>query len=344
MSIFGSSSKSKVKQKFNTTIINQSDVDILNESVNNLIANTIINQASMCSASVYQLQNVDLSGMNISGDLNIDSISQEQSTTITFDCVQVSQFQNEMASNIVNEYLNAIKQSFTADAMTQILSNADAVSEQQFGGIGSSSSNSKVKIDYNFENITQTSQNLQNIVKNSITNNLDLNDIQNCIASIKSNQQIVLANTKVGGNVTIGAISQKQASSLITSCIQKRNNSNEMTTQILNQLGIEVETQSETKTQTESVAKAKSKSKNKGIFEGVGSMFSGIIGSLSNPYSLVSLIVVAIVILIIGWFYLFGSSSQSNLSNSTNLTDAINMYNLNDNVLKGLTAIDAKYK
>ena len=67
----GGSSSSTVNQKYDTTIVNRSDINVLNKNINNFVADTVVNQASKCSASISQLQSVDLSDMKIAGDLDI---------------------------------------------------------------------------------------------------------------------------------------------------------------------------------------------------------------------------------------------------------------------------------
>ena len=48
----------------------------MNKSVNNFVSNTIVNQASACSASITQLQKVDFSNMKVAGDFNLDGVEQ----------------------------------------------------------------------------------------------------------------------------------------------------------------------------------------------------------------------------------------------------------------------------
>lgn len=311
----GSSSKGRATLKYQSLIVNQTDIDILNRSVNDFVANTIINQASHCSASTYQLQEIDLSGMDIGGDLVIDTIDQEQSSNISFDCVQVSAIQNDIASGVVNEYLNTIKESFSSEAMTQLLNNAKTSSEQQFGGIGEAKASTKVNTEYEYTNITQVDEHLQNIVENSISNNFNVEDLQECIATVKAHQRVVLANTTVGGNVSIGAITQRQATDLIANCLQQRNIANDITAQLITQLGIDTDTTNQTSQTTTMESKTDTEAKNKGVFEGIGTALNDLLSGLGEAWIVIAVIVIGAVV--VAYFFYGSESSKKQTGGST---------------------------
>lgn len=303
-----SGSKSKVKQTYDTTIINRSDIDILNKTVNDFVTNTVVNQASKCSANITQLQTVDLSNMKIAGDLVIGEIDQKQTAAITFDCVQVSSFANNIANGIMTQYVEAMNNNMSIETLDKIMANADSKVESGFlntGGGGGSSSN--IKTDYKYTATNETSKNIQNIIQNSITNNLNLDDLQECVASVKASQEIVAAGTEVGGNVNIGVIRQDQASTLLGKCVQQRNNSNDITNQIISDLGLTIDETNSVKKTMESESKATSKNEAKGVFESLGDGIGGILGGfgdlfgglMSNQVALIASSVCIVIIIVV---------------------------------------------
>lgn len=280
-----SGSKSKVKQIYETNIVNKSDIDILNKSINDFVTNTVVNQASKCSANITQLQTVDLSNMKVAGDFNIGEIDQKQTAAITFDCVQVSSFSNTLANGIMTQYVEAMKNNMSVDTLDKITTAADAKMESGFlntGGGGGSSS--KIKTDYKYNMTNETSKSIQNIIQNSITNNLDLDDLQECVASIKSSQEVITAGTEVGGNVNIGVIRQDQAATLLGKCVQQRNNANDITNQIVNDLGLTIDETNSVKKTTETDTKATAKNEAKGVFESLGDGIGGVFGGIGNLF------------------------------------------------------------
>ena len=314
----GSSSSSTVNQKYDTTIVNKSDINILNENVNNFVANTVVSQAAACSASISQLQTVDLSGMDVAGDLDIGEVDQTQSSAITFDCVQVSKFQNDIANGVLAEYTNAMKNSYSTEALDKLTAAAEAKGSGGFGTTGKVSADSTVNVDYKFTNITDTNQTLQNVVKNAITNNMSMNSTQECVSKVAASQKFTAAGTKVGGNVKIGAIRQNQASTMMAKCVQEQGSSNKITNAVAAQLGVTIDNSNSVKKTTTISSEASSTAKNSGLFqsigEGIGSIFSGIFGGLfagifgtmAGPSSICSSVCCCIVIICIAIFAMSG--------------------------------------
>lgn len=314
----GSSSSSTINQKYDTTIVNRSDINILNENVNNFVANTVVNQASECSASISQLQTIDLSGMDIGGDLEIGEVSQSQKSNITFDCVQVSKFQNDIANGVLAEFSNAMKNSYSAETLDKLEAAAETSASSGFGATGGVSADSTVNVDYKYTNITDTRKNLQNVVKNAITNNMSMNDTQSCVSKVAASQKFTLADTKVKGTVRIGAIKQDQASTMMAKCMQEKGNANKITNSVAAALGVKIDETNSVKKSTEISSSAKSTAKNSGLFqsigEGIGSMFSGIFGGLfggmAGPISICSLVCCCVIILIVAIFFASGGADD----------------------------------
>ena len=90
----GSSASSTSNQQYNSTIVNQVDTNVLNQNINSFNANTTISQAKSCSAGIVNNQSFDMANAKIAGSLNIGSISQDQSASLTFSCIQESSLVN----------------------------------------------------------------------------------------------------------------------------------------------------------------------------------------------------------------------------------------------------------
>lgn len=314
----GSKSKSSTTNKSDTTIVNENDLKLLNKSVNDFVSNTVVSQASDCSQSMTQLQDIDFSNMDIGGDLNIGSIDQKQSAAISFDCVQLSSFKNDIANGVLNKYMNAIDNSYDASATSEMTAAAQSSAQTQFGATGKSKSDSTSNNDYKFKSVNKTKQDIQNVVENSITNNLSMEDTQSCIAGVLSSQKISTSGTKVDGSFNVGAITQNQATSMMTSCVQKKDNGNKISNDIAADLGLEVSSESVVSTDTKMAASSTSEASNTGVFqsmgegiatmsEGIGNAFGTVIGSVSsgmsqNPISVVVCAIVCCLLIGVGGY------------------------------------------
>jgi hypothetical protein len=276
-----SESKSKSKSTSTTNIVNKSDIDILNKNINSFVSNTVVDQAAACSAGISMLQNIDMSNMNIVGDLNIDGIDQNQDAAITFDCVQVSEFQNDIANGVMSEYTNALETGFNTSSKDEMAVQAEGSAELGSVAVGGSSSSSKTKTNYEFNQENILNKNVRNVIENSIENNMSLSDVQECISTMQLSQTINYSGSNVGGDANFGAISQNQSATMMAKCIQEKKTANEITSEIASQLGLVVEDTAElskaSSSSSESVSSASS--------TGIGDTIGGIVSSITDMVS-----------------------------------------------------------
>jgi hypothetical protein len=312
----GSSSSSVVNQTYDTTIVNKSDIDILNKNINKSTTNTVVKTAASCSANTYQSQLLDFSKMKIAGNLDIGDAEQNQTAALSFSCVQESDYQNNLANNMKTAYVTALKTGFSTQAKDKISANAAAASKTEFATTGSSHSSSDVNVNYKFNQDNITDKNVQNVVENIITHNLNISNVQKCASSINNSQQMTFAGTTVGGSVKIGILDQNQAADLMSKCVQKTRNSNTVTSELATALGITVREENDVKKQTSISSKAKSEAKDVGVFQsmgqgvgdvfkGIGGMFGGIFSGLFGSPITCLIICCCLCIVILGGGYMF---------------------------------------
>jgi hypothetical protein len=320
----GSNSKSTTTNKSTTNIVNNSDLNILNENVNDFVSDTVVSQASNCSASMSQMQALNISNVKTKGDFVLDGITQSQKSTVTFDCLQVSKFKNDIANGVLTKYMDAISNNYNTSAIADMTASAKSNAATQFAATGKSKSNSATNNNFEFNSTTNVNQDIQNIVKNSIKNNMSIDDVQNCIASVSATQAINIANIE-SNSFTIRALDQSQASDLLAKCVQKKDNGNKISSQIATDLGLKIEADIKTTSSAKLVGTSESEATNVGalqsagegmatVFKGIGSMWSGIFGSLGFGDPTISLyccIVIVIFAVLGGVGYYFYQKQQN---------------------------------
>lgn len=282
----GSSSSSSTNQKYNTTYINQADTNLINTNVNNFVADTVVKQAKGCSASISQLQSIDISNIQAEKDVTIGGAEQSQTAGITFDCVQVSDFQNEIGNGVLTKYMDAIENSFSTDALDKMEAIAATAAQNNMGSTGGSKSNSNSNIDYKFTSKNTTRTNIENVIKNSISNNLTMENVQNCISQIHNSQFIKLSDiTSTTGSVKIGVLSQEQGAEMMTSCMQNSSDTNKITTGITSELGLTLDNTNSQKKSTEITTTATSEATNKGVGDAMSQFLAGLADLISSLFS-----------------------------------------------------------
>lgn len=292
----GAGSSSQATAKYDTTVVDENYFKSLSKNINTFTANTIMEVASKQSASISQLQKIDLQFGNVEGDLVVGDVSQKQTANLTFDAVNVNNFSNQLANGILDKMTNALKNDFTAKAMAQIEANAEAKSKTGFLSIPQAT-NSSTNVDFKYDQKNIVSRDISNILENSITNNLTMKSLNECISRVQQQQKYSLVADNVKGNVKIGAITQEMASSSLTKCINQTDMGGNIVNQVAKDLGITSTSTSSTDLTTKMSAEAKSEQVATGLFEDLGNMFSNIFGGIFGAYAKIAGIISVISII-----------------------------------------------
>lgn len=279
----GSQSQSAVNEVNNTLIANNTSVNILNENLNNVVVNSIMNEAKTCTAGIFQGQNIVIKGVHAAtGSINLN-VTQNAASTLSFQCVNVSVVMNQAGNQMLQQIMSNLQTSTSAAALSQMEALAAAAATTG-AGAQASGSTSTVNQIINFNEINTTNTNLKNVVQNSIQSNFTSNVVQNCIATVANNQNISIENitTEIGSISTV--IDQTTAVNLVTSCVNSTNIGNSVTQSIMSALGISTTASSETELTSSQSGTAESKAESTGpiqdLFNGISNMLNGIFGPL----------------------------------------------------------------
>ena len=317
----------------NSSVTNSSNVvnnnistdmlSILNQNTNNLVANTVVNSASTCSAGIAQVQNVTIEDNTAEGDINIAGVNQNQSSAITFNCLVESTTDSSINSELINKMMASLTNTFSAKALEEIAQEAAAKASGQFAG-GSSSANANNYSNATNNNTNYVNQELKNILTNNITNNLSTSSVNNCISTVSASQNFNVLKNKSSGSINIGVISQNQASNSMVECVQKANVANNLTNKILSELGIHVVSEQEFFDSQKNNQGGSASAETEGLLTQIGKAISSIISSVGGLLASLELgpvasIIGCIVIVLIILFIIFKSHrSSSNKHKSDN--------------------------
>lgn len=286
----GSKSKSKITNENNTKIVNRSDINILNEQINSSTSNTATEAAKSCSSSVNMTNMIDLSGTVTEGDWNIGTSSSKdpnedcavelsQNIKSTFKCVQASSVRNDMAQKMVETVMSNLENSADASVLNDMNSAAAAAAETgsiSMPGGGGSSSSSEVENINNFESITETNKNIENIVKNSVENNFSSKDAQECINKVNAAQGLDASGAVIKGNLNMCKFKSDQVADIFGECMQSSDVGNKVLNDITRDLGITIKEDSSTAVENESTSTAESTAVQKGVIGEIGEVLEGI--------------------------------------------------------------------
>lgn len=317
----GNTNSSTSTQKYDTTVVNKNDLKLLNENITNVTTNTMMDSASNCSASQNNIQLVDASSMDIAGDLNLD-VDQNLQANVSFSCLQSSDFSSDVANSLLTDVMNKLQSNYSSDVLDKM--NAQAKLDSQNGFLSSAignSNSSNSSINYNMTNINETRKDIANVVKNNISNNLDMKNIQNCIGQQTNSQKVTVNGTKVGGNANIG-VKQNIAAKLVTSCVQKSNLGSKLATDLKNSFHMQDETDAQFAKRTDASTSSTAQVVNTGPIQEIGGIITSVFGSYTTSLISLGVLCFLLCLCIIVLCFMSGRG-EKNQSGGSSMSEAL---------------------
>lgn len=325
----GSSSTANVTLESNTTIINESTMNSFNQLVNKTAVDTMIENVKKCSASVVQSQHLVVKHIKCGDNCNI-SLAQDQKAWLDFTCAQKDDVQMEVVQKMIDTISNGLKDNSSTDLLNKLNSNVSNKAKSDWGALpwGGSTTNTNVNQKINNYVSNKTNVNVKNAIENSVYASFKNSNINECIAKIVSEQEIQASDIEAGKNFTF-TVNQSQKADAIASCIQNANIASRVISDVTKFAGLNLEIKKDTKVQNLSETKVESEALTTGFFQGIGSIFSGIIGSIfgalgmgalapiSAPSSSSSLLLCCCLCCLIIIFVIFGGVFMGGSANTS---------------------------
>jgi hypothetical protein len=154
-----SSSVSTTVKNYN---VNKSDLEVLNQQVNEFISNSVTTTAASCAASSSSyventMGDINVVGKNNKAKLGIDT---EQDTQLSLQCIQQSVQQTNISNEMAQSIMNNLTQSVSNEAVTKLMQEAEAKNELGAGAPPWGSASSDINVNVETTNITDTSRKL----------------------------------------------------------------------------------------------------------------------------------------------------------------------------------------
>jgi len=278
----GSESKSKSKQKSKTNVVNQSDLNLLNSTMNNTIVNTVVRNVQVCSATAISKQNLVLANIHTTGDIVIDT-TQKQSTYLDFKCAQSADVRNDVIVNLTNQIMADIQNSYDNSVLNQFNAIAKADSKNEFGSVlgKGSKSNSKTNQNSKVDISNESNQNLQNLVSNAVDASFTNENLSSCLAKVIATQNTILKD--ISGRNFKFTSNQEQAIQLFSKCVQSSGVSNKITNSLANALDLKVKADVKNTATNDFSSEATSESVGGGPIQAIGEALAKPIDALLSP-------------------------------------------------------------
>jgi len=263
----GGSSSSHVTttNENNQTYINKNTLNMLNENVNEASANALIKSNQSCVSAGDISQSISFRGCKIKGNLNITGVRQKAIITVDFSCVNVFKAEQEMAQAMMSELMGAIKSGMDAKAQNAMdnFAKSEAMSAGLFSGSTNASTDSNNKFNLTVQNDNTT--NIQNIIKNSINSNFNVESVSSCVSELKIKQDMDFSGCEVGGDVNMSDVEQNGSINAMVKCLNNSGVGQEILNKAATGLGVIVESNTKVVSESEITNKLEATAKSIGL-------------------------------------------------------------------------------
>lgn len=259
---------STVKLVNDTTVINNTQIDVLNESITDIIADTNISQAAQCGSTNIQNQTITFNNIISEGDITIGPINQYQNSSLDFSCTSTQDVRNNVSNDLFRDIRTSIYNSNTTEILARLNGQADSnIKKGLLPGFADSNADVENIVDWTVENSVYSE--IDNVIKTSIQNNFTVNNLQQCNTNLVNSQGVHFTALQANGDITIHGITQTQSADTYSTCILEQNVANDMTTQITDVIGVEVEVVNRTETEAEQIGEGSAEA-SKGFLSSIG--------------------------------------------------------------------------
>jgi hypothetical protein len=300
----------------NLTYITENDYNQLYSNTSEAVANAAVTNNNSCSSSNLIDQVIDLSNMDVGGDVNFTNVKQTAKISVDFSCINIAKAEQEMAQAAMSELMNKIQNSSSQNALNAMNTRAEAVAAATttgpsfLSGSSGSATNSTVNNTYNLKNVTTNNQNIQTVLKNIVNTNFKTENINSCIHDMATKQKILFSGTRTGRNFNFSEVLQDSSINGVVKCVNQAGVIQSVVQEATSKLGIVVE--NETKSTSTNEMKTEQKGSSTATLDvcGCGSIFGalGAAGGVAIAV-IVGLLCVCLCIVLIVFVFLFMPSN-----------------------------------
>jgi hypothetical protein len=309
--------------------VNKSDLEVMNQQVNEFVSNSVTTAAASCgaSSSLYvanKIGDIRVVGKKNKAKIGIDT---EQDAILTFQCIQESIQKTDVSNEMAQSIMNNLSQTVDTQTVAKLMQEAEAKNTTGAFAPPWGSASSEVNVNVETTNINDTKRKLSNLVSNSVANNVSNDDIKECFAAIAFTASNEVGKIDIFGeeNEFELSMSSKQISKSFATCQQLTQQTSAVTTAITTALGLTIIDDTKIKNETESESKATAVNVVKGvdsIIDSLGNLLGlGFLGALAPiliPISSISSCICCLIIII--FLIRMGGSKKSNSGEQSSST------------------------
>lgn len=241
-------SKEITKTENNQLTINknvyETEINYISETVNNTVRNFINNNSSYVSANNY----VELSNLNIQGDIIINT-TQNNISYVTLTAELIDEMINDVSVTLGANLTDTVVNNANSEILSDMVTNAESNQTSGFLNIipeGTTDKETLTAVNTTTQNIEYVQ--LAQTISNMIYTTYEYNNISSCIVTALSNNSFIMDNIS-GGSFTLN-LQQSNTLDIAQKCLSNSNIISEIANNINSVVGVSVSSSTDTKQET----------------------------------------------------------------------------------------------
>lgn len=240
-----SQSTLNVTNQSTQTYVTENDVNIVNQNVNNAVANALISNGATCKAINTITQGMSFRGCKVGGDIKVSNVNQNAVITVDFSCLNAFKAEQGMAQALLSELVNDLQNKMTTKALNE-MGNAAETQASTTGILGgSANANTNANNTFNLSVVNKNNTAIQNVIANSVQSNFNVKNIQECIHQAEINQSVDFSNCQTGGSLIVSELAQNAGIKSVVNCVNNSGTVQSVLSEVANKLNIAVKSETE---------------------------------------------------------------------------------------------------
>jgi hypothetical protein len=297
--------KNKTSVNISNIIKNKSitndQLNIVRESINQIMTNTIKNAYTECTAISKNMQDISITNIAADGSVIIKNIDQNMEVTFKMDCKSTDSSQKEFDDRIqsqTEELLeNSVDNNFKGELDAQVNASMESGWQPPTNIAGETNKEIDIKNIVTNTTVVNKSKDLKSFMKNMISSTLTSNVVNKCISKSENKQQLILSNITAGDDVIISDINQDMQAGFIAEFISDNKLDEHVANSTAKVLGVTIKDKTSNTSDISNKSKTDASVKEVGIIEEAFSGIAGVVSSLTS--GMIIIIIGAVVIFFI---------------------------------------------
>lgn len=231
-----STSKINITQKDGNITINKSDINALNDYINNTIVNLIVTNAKQCSSAIIQHDKIEITHIVADESLNLTS-TPPQPNMVNFACAQNDAVKGNIDTVTIGLIMTRLYNNIDSSIITTLNKSASTKTDDEWKHFGWGNHNTQIgtnTVGSSFSNTadsviinsiieknmsTMTTKDINAVMLNAFTTNFTTRIYNDCLTKIINMQEFFGKDVTTGKNITLTLNIDSLTATLLT-CIQ----------------------------------------------------------------------------------------------------------------------------